>query len=196
MIMKLRSLLLLAGLATSLTLSTHAAVETYAIDPVHSSVGFSLRHFVAKVPGTFTKFTGTLTLDRANLAQSSAEATIEIASVNSANEKRDEHLRAPDFFDASQFPRATFKSTSWKKTGENTFAISGDLTLRGVTKPVVLNATLLGFGDGMGGAKLVGWEATTTLNRKDFGVNGPSMLGAALGDEVTLTLAIEAGLKK
>ena len=194
--MKLRSLLLLSGLAVSLTASARAAVETYTIDPVHSSIGFSLRHFVAKVPGTFAKFTGTLTLDRADLSKSSAEATIEVGSVSSANDKRDEHLRAPDFFNVTQFPSATFKSTAWKKTGENTYAISGNLTLRGVTKPVVLNATLLGFGDGMGGAKLVGWEATTTLNRKDFGVSGPAMLGAALGDEVALTIAIEAGLKK
>ena len=194
--MKLRSLLVLAGLAVSLTASVRAAVETYAIDPVHSSIGFSLRHFVAKVPGTFTKFTGTLTLDRADLSKSSAEATIEVGSVSSANDKRDEHLRAADFFNVAQFPSASFKSTAWKKTGENTYAISGNLTLRGVTKPVVLNATLLGFGDGMGGAKLVGWEATTTLNRKDFGVSGPAMLGAALGDDVTLTIAIEAGLKK
>jgi polyisoprenoid-binding protein YceI len=196
MTMKLRSLLVLTGLAVSLTASVRAAVETYSIDPVHSSIGFSLRHFVAKVPGTFTKFTGTLTLDRADLSKSSAEATIEVGSVSSANDKRDEHLRAADFFNVAQFPSASFKSTAWKKTGENTYAISGNLTVRGVTKPVVLNATLLGFGDGMGGAKLVGWEATTTLNRKDFGVSGPAMLGAALGDEVTLTIAIEAGLKK
>jgi len=194
--MKLRSFLVLTGLAVSLTASVRAAVETYAIDPVHSSIGFSLRHFVAKVPGTFTKFTGTLTLDRADLSKSSAEATIEVGSVSSANDKRDEHLRAADFFNVAQFPSASFKSTAWKKTGENTYAISGNLTVRGVTKPVVLNATHLGFGDGMGGAKLVGWEATTTLNRKDFGVSGPAMLGAALGDEVTLTIAIEAGLKK
>jgi polyisoprenoid-binding protein YceI len=194
--MKLRSLLLLSGLAVSLTASVRAAVETYAIDPVHSSIGFSIRHFVAKVPGTFAKFTGTLSLDRTDLAKSSAEATIEVGSVSSANDKRDEHLRSPDFFNVAQFPSASFKSTAWKKTGENTYAISGNLTVRGVTKPVVLNATLLGFGDGMGGAKLVGWEATTKLNRKDFGVDGPAMLGAALGDEVTLTIAIEAGLKK
>jgi polyisoprenoid-binding protein YceI len=194
--MKLRSLLLLAGLAAGVSVSARAAVETYAIDSVHSSIGFSLRHFVSKVPGTFTKFSGALALDRADLSKSSVDAVIEIGSVSSANDKRDEHLRAADFFDAVQFPRATFKSTGWKKTGENTYAISGNLTLRGVTKPVVLNATLLGFGDGMGGAKLVGWEATTTLNRKDFGVNGPAMLGAALGDDVTLTIAIEAGLKQ
>jgi polyisoprenoid-binding protein YceI len=194
--MKLRSLLLLAGLAAGVSVSARAAVETYAIDSVHSSIGFSLRHFVSKVPGTFTKFSGALALDRADLSKSSVDAVIEIGSVSSANDKRDEHLRAADFFDVGQFPRATFKSTGWKKTGENTYAISGNLTLRGVTKPVVLNATLLGFGDGMGGAKLVGWEATTTLNRKDFGVNGPAMLGAALGDDVTLTIAIEAGLKQ
>ena len=182
--------------AVALAQQASAAVETYTIDATHSSIGFSLRHFVSKVPGSFTKFSGTLTIDRAHLENSSVTATVEIASVSTANEKRDEHLRSPDFFDVGKFPSATFVSTAWKKTGDDTFDITGDLTLKGVTKQIVLKAKLLGFGPGMQGAQLSGWEATVVLNKADFGVNGPAMLGKALGDDVAVTLSVEADLTK
>jgi polyisoprenoid-binding protein YceI len=118
MLTKLRSALL-AAVAAAFINSASAAVETYVIDPVHSSVGFQIRHFVSKVPGTFTKFNGSLSVDRDNLENSSVEATVDIGSVNTANEKRDNHLKSPDFFNAAEFTSATFKSTSWKKTGED-----------------------------------------------------------------------------
>jgi polyisoprenoid-binding protein YceI len=188
-----RSLLLLAALATAAFQSASAAVETYEIDPVHSSVGFSIRHFVSKVAGSFNKVTGTIAVDRANLEKSSVEAAIAIASVNTANEKRDAHLQTPDFFDAAKFTTATFKSKSWKKTGEDSFDVTGDLTLKGVTKEIVLKTKLLGFGPGMQGAQLSGWEATITLNRSDFGVSG---YAGAIGDDVALTVSVEADLKK
>jgi len=190
-----RLFLALAALATAAFQSASAAVETYAIDPVHSSVGFSVRHFVSKVPGSFTKFSGKIVVDRANLEKSSVEATIDITSVSTANEKRDTHLNSPDFFDTAKFGTATFKSKSWKKTGEDSFDVTGDLTLHGVTKEIVLKTKLLAFGPGMQGAQLSGWEATVTLNKADFGVNGPAMLGKALGDDVTVTIGIEADLK-
>ena len=189
-------LFLLAALAASLTAPVRADVETYAIDPVHSSVGFSIRHFVSKVPGSFTKFAGTITVDRANLENSSVQATIDIGSVSTANETRDTHLKTPDFFDVAKFPGMTFKSKAWKKTGNDSFDVTGDLTIKDVTKEVVLNVKLLGFGPGMKGAMLSGWEATTTLKRADFGVNGPAMLGKMLGDDVAVTIGIEADLKK
>ena len=187
--------LLLAVLATTALQSASAAVETYVIDPVHSSIGFSLRHFVSKVPGSFTKFSGDIVVDRANLEKSSVAVTIEVTSINTANEKRDGHLQSPDFFDTAKFATATFKSKTWKKTGEDSFDITGDFTLHGVTKEIVLKTKLLAFGAGMKGAQLSGWEATTVINKADFGVNGPAMLGKALGDEVTLNIAVEAGLK-
>ncbi|MBI5380981.1 MAG: polyisoprenoid-binding protein [Opitutae bacterium] len=190
-----RHLFLLTALATSLASAASAAVETYVIDPVHSSIAFKIRHFVSKTPGAFTKFSGTIAVDREQLENSSVEATIEIGSINTADEKRDAHLKASDFFDALKFPTATFKSKAWKKTGDDTYAVTGDLTLKGVTKEVVLSVKLLGFGPGMKGAVLSGWEATTTLNKADFGVNGPAMLGKALGDEVAITINIEAGKK-
>lgn len=189
-------LLTLGALIAAFATAASAAAETYTIDPVHSSVGFSIRHFVSKVPGKFNKFSGTITVDRENLEKSSAQATIDIASVDTGNAKRDDHLRTPDFFEVAKYPTMTFKSTAWKKTGENTFEVTGDLTLKDVTKPVVLKVTSLGFGPGMGGAQLSGWEATTTIDKKEFNVKDPAMLDAALGDDVTITVNIEAGYKK
>jgi polyisoprenoid-binding protein YceI len=150
---------------------------------------------VSKFSSSFTKISGTINYDAANPAASSVEASVDIASVNTANEKRDNHIKSPDFFDVARFPVATFKSKSWKKTGEDTFDITGDLTIKDVTREVVLKATLLGTGPGMGGTTVTGWEATTTIKRSDFNVSGPAMLGKTLGDEVTITLSVEAGHK-
>jgi polyisoprenoid-binding protein YceI len=188
--------LTLAALLLGLASAASAAVETYAIDPVHSSVGFSVRHFFTKVPGSFTQFSGMITVDRDNLENSSVAVTIDVGSVSTANEKRDNHLKSPDFFDAAKFGTITFKSTAWKKTGDTSFDVTGDLTIHGVTKSVVLKVNSLGFGPGMMGAQLSGWDASVTLNRNDFGVNGPAMLGTALGSDVAVSITVEADLKK
>ena len=189
-------ILALAALATGLVSVASAATETYAIDPVHSSVAFKVRHFLTKVPGRFTQFSGTIVVDRDNLENSTVSAVIDVNSVDTDNEKRNGHLKSPDFFNVAQFGTITFKSTSWKKTGENAFDVTGDLTIHGVTKSVVLKVDLLGFGPGMMGAQLAGFDATTTLDRDDFGVKGPAMLGTALGSEVAVSISIEADLKK
>jgi polyisoprenoid-binding protein YceI len=195
--MKLQNkILALVALSSGLVSVAPAAVETYAIDPVHSSVGFKVRHFLTKVPGSFTTFSGTITVDRDNLENSSVVAKIDVGSVTTGTEKRDNHLKSPDFFDVAKFDSITFTSTSWKKTGDATFDVTGDLTIHGVTKSVVLKVDLLGFGPGMMGAQLSGWDATTTIDRTDFGVDGPAMLGKALGNEVAVTISIEADLKK
>ena len=186
-----RTLLILGALA--LALSVRA--ETYKIDPVHSTIGFSVRHLVSKFSSRFTSVSGTVSYDAAAPQASSVEATVEIKSINTNNEKRDGHLLSADFFDGAKFPVATFKSTAWKKTGDDTFDVTGDLTIKGVTKPVVFKVTLTGTGPGMGGATVSGWEATTKINKSDFGVNGPAMLAKALGDEVTLDISIEADYK-
>jgi polyisoprenoid-binding protein YceI len=188
-----RLFLAVVALATAFTSTASAAVETYEIDTAHSSVGFSIRHFVSKTAGSFGNVTGTITVDRDNLEKSSVEAVIAIGSVNTANEKRDGHLKSPDFFDAEKFATATFKSKSWKKTGDDTFDVTGDLTLKGVTKEIVLKTKLLGFGDGMKGAKLSGWESTITLKRSEFGI---SAYTGAVGEEVALTIGVEGILKK
>jgi len=194
--MKIQSkLLVVSALVLGLAAGARAATEAFDIDPVHSSVGFKIRHLVSHVPGSFTNVTGTIKVDRANLEASTVEATIAIDSVNTANDKRDGHLKSPDFFDVAKYATATFKSTAWKKTGENTYDVTGDLTLHGVTKSVTLQTTLLGFGPGMRGGTTSGWEITGTINKSDFGVNGPAMLGKALGDEVKLEIQVEANAK-
>jgi polyisoprenoid-binding protein YceI len=196
---KMKNMKRLVALLALLTLSVaaRAATETYAIDPVHSSAGFSIRHNLSKFASSFTKTTGTITVDRANLENSSVAATIEVASISTANPDRDKHLQSADFFDAAKFPAITFTSKSWKKSGENTFDVTGDLVIRGVTKEVVLKVTSLGFGPGMKpGSVTSAWEATTVLKKSDFGVNGPAMLGKLLGDEVTVNISVEAGLAK
>jgi polyisoprenoid-binding protein YceI len=182
-----------AILALGLIAPGRAAVETYVADPAHTTIGFNIRHFFTKVPGTFQKFEAKLMVDRENLERSSAEATIQIASVSTGQPKRDTHLQQPEFFDAAKFPTMAFKSTAWKKTGENTFDVTGDLTIKGKTKPVVLKVTALGFGEGLPpGTQISGWEATTKLNRHDFDV---SAFKGVVGDDVDITINVEAQKK-
>lgn len=165
-------------------------VETYKIDTAHSSVKFSIRHFVAKTTGNFSDFHGTLKINRDDLTKSSVEATIKIPSVDTDSDKRDSHLQEDDYFNAGKYPLMTFKSTKWTKAkGEDKFKVTGDLTIRGTTKEVVLDVELLGFGEGMRGAYLSGWEATTTLDRTEWGVDGGQ---PAVGTEVDVTINIEA----
>lgn len=191
----MKSKFLALALASLFTASAQAQnhgreVETYQIDTVHSSVKFSIRHFVAKTTGSFSEFSGTLEVDRHDLTKSSVEATIKIPSVDTDSEKRDDHLREDDYFDAGTHPLMTFKSTKWERAeGENQFKVTGDLTMRGITQPVVLDVKLLGFGEGMGGAYLSGWEGTTTLDRTQWGINGGQ---PAVGTEVDVTINIEA----
>jgi polyisoprenoid-binding protein YceI len=170
-----------------------ATVETYKFDPAHSSVNFTIRHFFSNVPGSFAKVEGVVVVDRDDLTKSTVEATIDIASIATNNEKRDTHLRSDTFFDAEKFSTATFKSTTWAKTGDTTYDVTGDLTIKGGTKSVVLHVTSLGFGPGMKGAQLSGWSATTTLNRNDFGLTA---FPKVLGDDVPVTINVEADLQQ
>ena len=193
--MKLTSkILALAAAVSALVSAASAAVDTYKIDPVHSSVAFTIRHIVSNVPGAFTKFSGTVMVDRDNMENNSVEATIEVGSLSTYNDHRDADLKTPAYFDANKFATITFKSKSWKKTGEATYDVTGDLTIKDVTKEVVLKVTSLGFGPGMKGSTSSGWEATTSINRKDYGVTGPAMLGAMVGDDVAVTIEIAAEL--
>ena len=189
----LRSVLAISLFAATAALSASAAVESYKIDPVHSSVGFGIRHFFTKVPGSFSKFSGTIQVDRENLENSTVEAKIEVASVNTSEPKRDTHLQSKDFFLSSEFPSITFKSSSWKKTGESSYDVEGQLTIKDVTKTVVLKVNSLGFGPGMRGAQISGWEATAKLDRRDFGLTyGQGMVG----NDVDVSINVEAVLQK
>lgn len=178
----------LLALCTLTATSAFAQVETYDIDTAHSGVSFKIRHFFGKVPGSFGKFSGTLIIDRENMENSSTEAAITVASVDTNNDDRDDHLEQDDYFNAAKFPTITFKSTKWEKTGDTTFKIHGDLTMMGKTKPVVLDANLLGFGEGRRGQYLTGWEATTTIDRTAWGFTAGQ---PAVGAEVEIELNIE-----
>ncbi len=170
-------------------LIVEATTETYVIDPAHSSVEFNIRHFFSKVTGRFQKFEGTLSVDRDAMEKSEIKASIETSSIDTNQSKRDDHLRGADFFDVVKHPKMTFQSKSWKKTGENEFEVTGDLTLHGITKSVVLSVKNLGFGEGMKGAYLSGWEAHAKIKRSDFNM---TYGGPAVGDEVEIEINIEA----
>jgi polyisoprenoid-binding protein YceI len=181
--------------------ATAAAAEPkpYRIDPNHSLVGFNIRHFFSRTPGRFKDYTGTIMLDDKNLAASSVEITIQAASIDTENERRDSDLRSKNFFQVDSFPTLTFKSTKVVPGPGQEFLINGDLTIRGVTKPVTLQATTTGMGDvamnGRPPRKMAGFEAKTTLNRKDFGIVWNQVLdqgGTMLGDDVAITLQIES----
>ncbi len=166
---------------------------TWAIDPVHSSISFSVRHLVvSKVRGTFGAFSGAVTVAADGTPSVSAE--IDVASVHSGNEQRDAHLRAPDFFDVEKYPTATFRSTSVTADGDG-YRVEGDFTLKGVTRRITLPVEFNGVNPGMGHGAVAGFEASVVLNRKDFGIDIDMPLetgGAVVGDKVTITLEIEA----
>lgn len=173
--------------------SASAAVETYEIDPVHTWVGFNATHFFTKVPGYFASVKGTVVVDRDHLENSTVEAIIGTASITTNTPMRDEDLRSNRFFDAATFPNMTFKSKRWKRTGDHTFAVTGDLTIKNVTKEVVLAVTSTGFGPGMKGAAISGWEVSTTLNRQDYGVSADK---DSIADAIEITIHVEADLRK
>jgi len=171
----------------------HAQKEIYEIDPVHSSVNFKVRHFFSPVPGNFLKFKGAIEVDREHPENNHVIAEIEVASVNTNNSKRDNHLRGEDFFDAEKFPVISFESILWKDLGNNQFSVTGNLKMHGANKPVNLSVNLLGFGKGSGNKDISGWEIKTTLNRSHFGISyGAPMVG----DEVTVEIFIEARKKE
>ena len=173
-----------------------APVATWAIDPVHSHVEFSVRHMmVSTVKGQFTNVAGAIQFDETRLATSSVTATIDTASVTTFNEMRDQHLRTNDFFNAERWPAITFTSTRIEPAGEGRWQVHGALTIRDVTRPVVLDTEYEGQGQDAYGKQRAGFTATTEINRKDFGVNWNAALetgGVALGDRVKITLHIAA----
>ncbi|MBK34300.1 MAG: polyisoprenoid-binding protein [Gemmatimonadetes bacterium] len=164
----------------------------YSIDIAHSSVGFSVRHLVSRTTGRFTDFKGKIVYDEANPGASMVNATIQISSIDTDNERRDNHLRSADFFDAEKYPEMTFVSSKVEKKGE-TLMVTGDLTLHGVTHQVVLPVEVLGVGvHPMTKAAVAGFQVELTLNRSNFGVNSWTDAAGILGDEVRVSLLVEA----
>ena len=170
-----------------------AAPVRWEIDAAHSEVGFRIRHLVSRVRGNFTDWSGTITADPQNLSNGSVEVTIRTASINTNQQRRDEHLRSADFFDAENHPTITFKSSRVEAKGKD-IKVYGNLTMRGVTRPVVLEGSMLEVG-GVPGKRRIGFEAGTKVNRLDYGVSWNRAAeggGAVLGDEVEINIAIEA----
>ena len=177
--------------------AARAEKETFTLDKPHTELGFKVRHFVSKVGGRFTKFDGTIEIDRANPAASVVNLKIDATSVDTGNPTRDKHLNSPDFFDTAKFPEITFSSTKVVAKGADTYDVTGDLTIRGVTKPVVLTVTANGFAsDGRGGQK-AGFDVAGKVNRKDFGVSWNKVVdqNAMLSDDVDLLITVEANKK-
>ena len=168
--------------------------DTYVFDKNHSTMGFQVRHLFSKVPGKFNDFAGKIQYDDASPQNSSVEVTIKTASIDTGVEMRDKDLRSANFFDVEKFPEITFKSNSVKQTGENTADVTGDLSMHGVTKEVVLNVELLGKGVGMEGKTVSGWEAKTNLKRSEFGLSWNKMIEGTqvVGDDVAIDLRVEA----
>ncbi len=173
-----------------------AAPSTWDIDAYHSTIGFKVKHMmVSNVNGNFGKFTGTIEADETDVTKSKVNVSIDISSVNTGIAKRDEHLRSPDFFDAVKFPSMTFVSKSVKVIGKDKLQVTGDLTMHGVTKSVVLDVDgpTQAVKDPTGNVKR-GVVATTKINRKDFGLSYNAVLeagGVMIGEEVAITLELE-----
>jgi polyisoprenoid-binding protein YceI len=173
--------------------ATQIKAGTWAIDPVHSSIAFSVRHLlVSKVRGHFNTFSGAVVVGEDGTPSVTAE--IAIGSVDTHNEQRDAHLKAADFFDVEHFPTASFVSTAVRENGDS-YLLDGDFTLKGITKPVTLDLEFNGTNPGMGHGEVAGFTASVVLNRKDFGIDINMPLesgGAVVGDKVAITLEIEA----
>ncbi|MET7279992.1 YceI family protein [Kribbella sp. NPDC005582] len=169
---------------------------TYALDAAHTEIGFTVRHLMTKVRGTFQEFSGEIVV-KDSLEDSTANVSIELASVHTRNEQRDGHLRSGDFFDAENSPKMTFVSTALKAEGDD-YILAGDLTIKNVTKPVELAFEFLGVEQNAYGQTILGFEASTSISRKEFGIdfNVPLEGGKLLiGDKVDIHLDIQAALQ-
>lgn len=187
------SLLLLAITAVSVTAAAPAP-ETYAIDKAHTQIGFAVRHLmVSTVRGTFREFDGAIHFDEADITRSSARFTVNAASIDTGNERRDNHLRSDDFFNAEAFPTIQFTSRRVVRQGQQ-LSLVGDLTIRDVTKEVVIPFELAGPLKSSNGRKRIGAEGTLTINRFDYGLkyNRMTEAVAVVADEVRIEINVEA----
>ena len=173
-----------------------AGLVEYEVDPSHTQVMFKVRHMgISTVTGRFNRFAGTFAYDPENPAASWVTATIDAASVDTDNDRRDNHLRSSDFFAADSHPTLTFQSTGVEPAGDGRLKVAGDLSIRGVTKPVVLDVVLEGATLGQGGRPMTGWTAETTVDRMDYGLKWNRLTeagGWVVADEVRIVLEVEA----
>jgi polyisoprenoid-binding protein YceI len=176
-------------------ISLMAQKSDWTLDKAHSSIAFSVRHMViSEVIGNFKDFDVTFTSTKDDYSDATVDATIKVASINTDNERRDGHLKTDDFFNAEKFPQIKFKSTSFEKVGENKYKLTGDLTIRDVTKKVTFDAVYNGTIKAPWGAIVSSWKATSSVNRFDFGLKWNKAIdtgGLIAGDIVTITLNLE-----
>jgi polyisoprenoid-binding protein YceI len=182
--------------APATTVVPAALSGDFVIDPTHSSIGFTARHaMVTKVRGTFEEFEGTAHLDAEDPAASTAEVTIQVASINTRQAQRDEHLRNNDFFDAPTYPTITFRSTGVEVVSADTFLLTGDLTVKGTTKPVTVEFEHTGIARDPYGNVRAGFEGKAVINRKDWGIAWNAALetgGVLVSEKITLEFDISA----
>jgi polyisoprenoid-binding protein YceI len=202
---RLAGVILLAGVAglgavaagrpeAAPTVAPARAEGAYTVDAVHSSVIYRIKHLnVSNSYGRFNDISGSFHFDAAKPEASVLDVSVQTESIDSANEKRDGHLKSQDFFSAKEFPTIAFKGKTFKKTTDTTFDVEGDLSLHGVTKPVTVKVELTGSGPGMRGGEVAGIEARFSIKRSDFGMN--YMVGKGLSDEVDLIVSLEGGRK-
>jgi polyisoprenoid-binding protein YceI len=183
--------------ATSIDAIPGYLAGTWAIDPVHTDIGFTARHMmVSKVRGRFASFEGQI-VTGADPLDSSVTASIDLASIDTRNEQRDNHIRSADFFEVETYPTMTYKSTGVRRDGDD-LILDGDLTLKGVTKQVPLRLEVNGFGPDPYGGTRAGFTATAEINRRDFGVNFSAPLesgGVVVSDKISIHLEVEAILQ-
>ena len=182
------------------TTTQDVAVHTYSIDPSHSRMGFTVRHLgFSKVRGAFEQFEGSVQLNPADLSTLVTEGSVQTASITTNEPKRDEHLRSADFFEAETHPTLSFKSTGVTNVSGNSFTLTGDLTMRGVTRSVAFAGEYLGEGGDPWGGTRVGLEATTSISRKEFGIDFNIPVDGAdklmIGDKITINIVAEAVLQ-
>lgn len=184
-------------MSTIATQTRGTTATTWSIDPTHSEVGFEIAHMMfAKVRGRFEEMVGTVRLGpEGAVEESSVEAAIQVASISTGQAQRDEHLRSADFFDAERFPTLSFRSTGVRDLGDGELAVTGELTIHGVTKEVELAVTETGRGTDPWGNERIGFSATTAVDRRDFGLTWNQALeagGILVGTEVRIRLEIQA----
>ena len=187
-------------IAAFLITTASVTSATWEIDKAHSSVGFSVRHLViSDVKGTFGDYSGTIEFDTGKLEGGSVEFTVQVASIDTDEAKRDEHLRSADFFDVENFPVMTFKSKKVHDISGENFKLTGDLTIRGITKEVTFDGTFRGVVADPWGNTKAGFAVTTKINRQDFDVKWNKTLdagGVVVGDEVTINIELQLGMAK
>jgi polyisoprenoid-binding protein YceI len=186
------------ALIAILALAAPALAAEYAIDPAHSEVTFEIRHLMSEVSGRFDEFDGEIVADFDNLEASSVAFTIQAASIDTRNADRDKHLRSEDFFDVANHPEITFSSTKIVSSGDNEYAVTGILTMHGVSKAVTLPVTFLGEMQDPWGNTKAGFEIETSLDRKDYGIVWNKALDAGsllLGDEVEIEINLQTTKK-